>query len=320
MQRPGRIGGPATSRGRRRYGRLMPSRVARAGLLIAALACLCTLALLARGEKSSAASSKPNVIMFTTDDQTVRDMAVMPKTQALIGNAGRELPARLRLGPALLPLARHGPDRRVRAQHRRARQHSAGGRLQQSSTTRTTCRSGCSPTATGRSTSARCRTDSRTERGGQTYVPPGWGPFAGGSGPGSRGEFYGFIGPPSAYTDFTLDENGVHKTSTTPTTTRPTSTPTSRSSGSTTTSRTSPTRPLYMQVQFFAPARSRDTRSEVRQRLRHLSRSRSTQSFNEKNVKDKPALDQEDQALRPGPDREDPGPLPAPPRDAAIGG
>jgi len=32
------------------------------------------LALLVRGEESRAASSKPNIIMFTTDDQTLRDM------------------------------------------------------------------------------------------------------------------------------------------------------------------------------------------------------------------------------------------------------
>src|SRR3954465_781332 len=66
----------------------MPTRVARAGLLAVGIAFLAVLGLLARGERSHAASSKPNVIMFTTDDQTVRDMIAMPKTQALIGNAG----------------------------------------------------------------------------------------------------------------------------------------------------------------------------------------------------------------------------------------
>ena len=36
------------------------------------------------------------------------------------------------------------------------------------------------------------------------YVPPGWGPFPTG------GEFYGFLpDPPSAYTGFKLNENGV---------------------------------------------------------------------------------------------------------------
>ena len=60
----------------------------RTTLLVAGIACLGLLALLARGEKSSAASSKPNIIMFTTDDQTLRDMSVMPKTQALIGAPG----------------------------------------------------------------------------------------------------------------------------------------------------------------------------------------------------------------------------------------
>src|SRR5262245_19726185 len=43
----------------------------------------------------------------------------------------------------------------------------------------------------------------------ETYVPPGWGPFAGGVSASSKGEFYGFIKPASAYFGFSLDENGV---------------------------------------------------------------------------------------------------------------
>ena len=75
------------------------------------------------------------------------------------------------------------------------------------STTRTTCRSGSSRRATGRSTSARCRTDSAPRRtrptsrraGDRSTAAPG------------AGEFYAFIKPASAYTDFALDENGVLK-------------------------------------------------------------------------------------------------------------
>ena len=61
---------------------------ARAGVLAAGIACLAALALLVSGERSHAASSKPNIIMFTTDDQTVRDLIAMPKTQALLGAQG----------------------------------------------------------------------------------------------------------------------------------------------------------------------------------------------------------------------------------------
>src|ERR1700751_2244484 len=67
---------------------LIRTRAARAGAMIVALVCVMLLVLLTREEPSRAASSRPNVIMFTTDDQTVRDLAFMPKTQALIANPG----------------------------------------------------------------------------------------------------------------------------------------------------------------------------------------------------------------------------------------
>jgi len=149
----------ATSRSRPRYVRLMPTRAARGRIDCGGTRVVCMLALLVRGETSSAASSKPNVIMFTTDDQTVRDMAVMPKTQALIGNSGatflhayasdplccrpgsRSRPVSTPTTPASSAIPRHRADTAP-------------------STTRTTYPCGCRPAATERSTSARCRTAS----------------------------------------------------------------------------------------------------------------------------------------------------------------
>ena len=54
-----------------------PRITRRGALVLAGIACLALLVLLVRGERSHAASSKPNVIMFTTDDQTVRDLIAM---------------------------------------------------------------------------------------------------------------------------------------------------------------------------------------------------------------------------------------------------
>ncbi len=180
----------------------------------------------------------------------------MPQTQALIGDAGRQLPERVRLDPALLPLAGHGPDRASTPTTRRDRQHPALGRLRsfndkndlpvwlQTAGYRT-IHIGKMPNGFGDSPT---RTTSRRDGVPSPAAP---GPL--------KGEFYGFLGPPSAYTDFTLDENGVdaavharrlpdrrlrrHGR-------RPDQQP----------PHALPRQPLYMQVQFFAPARSRPRR------------------------------------------------------------
>ena len=256
-------------------------------MLIAALACLCTLVLLARGEKSSAASGRPNVIMFTTDDQTVRDMAVMPKTQALIGNAGASFLHAYASDPLCCPS-------RVTVQTGEYA-HNTGvlgntppqGGYQsfndkndlpiwlQSDGYRT-IHIGKMPNGFA-----------EPSVGGPTYVPPGWGPFAGGSGAGSRGEFYGFIGPPSSYTGFTLDENGVDKTYT------PDDYSTDVYSDLAVERINNhlsnfPDSPLYMQVQFFAP---HDPATPAPKYANAFATSLLPiePSFNEKNVKDKPA-------------------------------
>ena len=167
--------------------------------------------------------------------------------------------------------------------------------------------------ATGRSTSARCRTDSAPNATRPTSLR------AGGRSPAARGpgEFYGFIGPPSSYTDFALDENGTVKTYT----------PDDYSTdvyADLAVDRIDhhftnlPNDPLYMQVQFFAP-HDPATPAPQYQNAFATTPLPIDASFNEKNVKDKPAWIRQISALRSRADREDPDPLPAPPRDPALG-
>ena len=264
----------------------MPSRrLFRGGILLAGIACLATLVLLARGEESRAASAKPNVIMFTTDDQTFRDMAVMPKTRALIGNPGASFLHAYASDPLCCPS-------RVTVQTGDYA-HNTGvlgntppqGGYQSFNDKNDlpvwlqadgyrTIHIGKMPNGFGEVTN-------------QTYVPPGWGPFAGGVGPSSKGEFYGFIGPPSAYTGFTLDQNGVDKT---------------YSADDYSTNVYSdlaverinnhlsnfPNSPLYMQVQFFAPHDPATPEPKYANAFATAPLPIDP-SFNEKNVKDKPA-------------------------------
>jgi N-acetylglucosamine-6-sulfatase len=259
----------------------MPVSLRRGALLLAGIACLALLVLLAHGERSHAQSSKPNIIMFTTDDQTVRDLVAMPKTQALIGAQGANFLH------AYVSMALCCPSRITVQTGQYAHNHHVMGNtppqggydrfndkndlpvwLQQAGYR--TVHIGKMPNGFGTETH-------------ETYVPPGWGPFNGGAG---RGEFYGFIKPASAYFGFSMDENGTlaqygpedyqtdvysdlavqrmdnHFTA-------------------------HPTDPLYMQVQFFAPHDPADPA------LRHAGAFSTAllpidPRFNEKNVKDKP--------------------------------
>lgn len=260
------------------------SRTARAALLIAGIAGLTLLAFLVRGESSHAASSKPNVIMFTTDDQTFRDMSVMAKTQALIGNQGASFLHAYASDPLCCPS-------RVTVQTGDYAHNTgvlgntppAGGYssfndkndlpIWLQSVGYRTIHIGKMPNGFGEVTN-------------QKYVPPGWGPFEGGTGAGSRGEFYGFLGPPSSYTGFTLDQNGVDKSYS----------PDAYSTdvyGDLAVSRINnhltnfPDSPLYMQVQFFAP---HDPATPAPKYADAFSTALlpTDASFNEKNVRDKP--------------------------------
>src|SRR5829696_7940260 len=257
------------------------TRMARAGFLMAGIACLAALALLARGESSHAASSKPNVIMFTTDDQTVRDLVAMPKTQALIGAQGANFLH------AYVSMALCCPSRITVQTGEYAHNHHVMGNtppqggysvfndkndlpvwLQQAGYR--TIHVGKMPNGFGTETN-------------ETYVPPGWGPYNGGNGP---GEFYGFIKPASAYFGFALDQNGVLKrySSTDYQTDVYGDLAVDRIDDHFTNHASSP---LYMQVQFFAPHDPADPAP------RHAGAFATSllpidPSFNEKNVKDKP--------------------------------
>jgi N-acetylglucosamine-6-sulfatase len=250
-------------------------------LLVAGVACLALLVLLVRGEHSSAASSKPNVIMFTTDDQTVRDLAAMPKTQGLIGSQGANFLH------AYVSMALCCPSRVTVQTGQYAHNHHVMGNtppqggydrfndkndlpvwLQQAGYR--TVHIGKMPNGFGTETH-------------ETYVPPGWGPFNGGAG---QGEFYGFIKPASAYFGFSMDENGVLKQY------GPEDYQTDVYADIASDRIDShftlhPNDPLYMQVQFFAP---HDPPTPA---TRHQGAFATTPlpidpSFNEKNVKDKP--------------------------------
>ncbi len=255
--------------------------------MLAGVACLCMLTLLARGETSRAASSRPNVIMFTTDDQTVRDMMVMPKTQALIGNAGATFLHAYASDPLCCPS-------RVTVQTGEYA-HNTGvlgntppqGGYQSFNDKNDlpvwlqadgyrTIHIGKMPNGFGESSV-----------GGPEYVPPGWGPFSGGTGPSSKGEFYGFVGPPSSYTGFTLDENGVDKAYTADdySTDVYADLAVERINNHLA---NFPSNPLYMQVQFFAP---HDPATPAPKYAGAFSTAPLPidPTFNEKNVKDKPA-------------------------------
>jgi N-acetylglucosamine-6-sulfatase len=248
------------------------------------LACLIAVTLLIPSERSDAAASKPNVIMFTTDDQTVRDMAAMPRTQELIGNQGSSFPK------AYVSMPLCCPSRITVQTGQYAHNHGvmgntppAGGYSKfndknalpvwlQSAGYRT-IHIGKMPNGFGVQTN-------------EAYVPPGWGPFAAGVSPASRGEFYAFIKPASAYFGFSMNENGIlrqygdHDYQTDVYADLAVDRIKNHffhHSGD----------PLYMQVQFFAPHDPADAAP------RHSDAFSTTplpidKSFNEKQVKDKP--------------------------------
>ncbi|HKH23267.1 MAG TPA: sulfatase [Solirubrobacterales bacterium] len=271
----------------------MPIRLRRGWLALVGVACLAALALLVRGEPTHAASSKPNVIMFTTDDQTVRDLIAMPKTMALIGNQGANFPH------AYVSMSLCCPSRITVQTGEYAHNHHVMGNtppqggygqfndkndlpvwLERAGYR--TIHVGKMPNGFGTETN-------------ETYVPPGWGPFNGGNGP---GEFYGFIKPASAYFGFSLDENGtLHQFGADDYQTDV--------YGDLAVNRIEShfdnhaTQPLYMQVQFFAPHDPADPAP------RHVGAFASAPlpidaSFNEKNVKDKPGWIRAIQRFGPG--------------------
>ena len=124
-------------------------------------------------------------------------MVALPDTGA-DRRRGHQLHERLRLLPALLPVARdlltgqHATTTACSASGARRRLRHAQGRGD----------------AAGLAGALQLpldphRQDAERLRRRRPYVPPGWGPFPTG------GEFYGFLPDPPSYTGFKLNENGV---------------------------------------------------------------------------------------------------------------
>ena len=263
----------------------MPVRLRRGSLIVAGIACLALLGLLVRGESSHAASSKPNVIMFTTDDQTVRDLAAMPKTQALIGSQGANFLH------AYVSMSLCCPSRITVQTGEYAHNHHVMGNtppqggytvfndkndlpiwLQQAGYR--TIHIGKMPNGFGTETN-------------ETYVPPGWGPFNGGSGP-ARASSTPSSSPPRP-TPTSRSTRTAPSSNTRRRTTRRPSTATSPSTGSTSTSRTIPERPALHAGPVLRPARSGDARDEVPERLRHARLCRSTRASTRRTSRTSPA-------------------------------
>ena len=247
--------------------------------LAAALAAACLLAAPWGGERSHAShGGAPHVIMITTDDQTVRDMVALPQTQALIGAAG----ATFTNAYASYPLC--CPSRATLLTGQHAHNHGVLGNTAPDGGYEMLRDGETLPVWLGRSNYRSIHIGKMPNGYGAadpTYVPPGWGPFP------LDGEFYGFLpDPPSAYTGFKLNENGV------PVTYEASDYQTDVYAdkavdriGNHFTA--FPSRPLYMEVQFFAP------HDPAQPATRHIGAFASAPlprdaSFNEKNVTEKP--------------------------------
>jgi arylsulfatase A-like enzyme len=259
---------------------LRRTRARRAGAaLLAALVAACLLATVwASGSSQASHGGRPHVVLLTTDDQTVRDMVAMPKTQALIGAPGTTF------GNAYVSYPLCCPSRASWLTGQYAHNHNVLGNVApdggydalndkqtlpvwlQAANYRT-IHLGKLPNGYG-------ATD-------QSYVPPGWGPFP------ADGEFYGFLpDPPSAYYGFKLNENG------TPVTYQSSDYQTDVYADKAVSRidnhfNSFPTRPLYMEAHFFAP------HDPATPAVRHIGAFASAQlpkdkSFNEKDVRDKP--------------------------------
>ena len=252
------------------------TRAARAGALLAALAIALAITLIARGEHSRAASAKPNVILFVTDDQTVRDMLALPRTQAHIGGGG----ATFERAYASFPLC--CPSRVTLQTGQHAHNHGVLGNTPPSGGYGKFNDKNALPVWL-QSAGYRTVHIGKMPNGFNSTSPvqAGFGPYP------LKGEFYGFNGPASAYTGFSLNENG---------------TPTQYNQDEYQTdvyavkaseaiddhATLFSDAPLYMQVQFFAP---HDPNTAA---LRHQGYFATQQvpkdkSYDEKDVRDKPA-------------------------------
>ncbi len=230
---------------------LIRTRTSRAsGALLVALACLCVALLLRGGEVAHGASAKPNVIMFTTDDQTLRDMIAMPRTTNLIGGQGTNFQRAFVSFPLCCPS-------RISVQTGQyAHNHHVLGNTPPSGGYQVFNDTNDLPiwlqTAGYRTIHIGKMPNGFPAPKDPNYVPPGWGPFLGDANPLSKGEFYGFLGPGSTYFGFQLNENGIVKQydSDDYQTDIYADIAVDRIDNH---AANFPNTPLYMQVQFFAP-------------------------------------------------------------------
>jgi arylsulfatase A-like enzyme len=265
---------------------LVQTRNSRAsGALLVALACFCAAFLVRGGEEAHGQSSRPNVIMFTTDDQTLRDMIAMPRTTNLIGNQGTNFQRAFVSFPLCCPS-------RVSVQTGQyAHNHHILGNTPPSGGYEVFNDTNDLPvwlqTAGYRTIHIGKMPNGFPAPNGSNYVPPGWGPCPGGlPSPACRGEFYGFLGPGSTYFGFQLNENGVVKQYNADEYQTDTyaDIAVDRIDKHVTNFSNSP---LYMQLQFFAP---HDPNQPATRHLGAFSTALLPvdKSFNEKDVRDKP--------------------------------
>ena len=241
------------------------------------LAAACALVLGWGGGTSAAAPAKPNIIMITTDDQTVRDMAVMPQTQALVGGSG----ATFTNAFATYPLC--CPSRATFLTGQYAHNHNVLGNtapdggyalLNDNQTVPVWMQSaGYHTVHIGKMPNGYGEFD-------KTYVPPGWRT--------PLGEFYGFVpDPPSAYYGFKLNENGIVKQfEATDYQTDVYAQKANQAINDNLAMR--PDTPLFMMLQFFAPHDPAAPATRHDGLFSRVPLPTAGKSFNEKDVGDKP--------------------------------
>ena len=255
----------------------IPTRPRRLGAALAALATasLIAVGLLAGADSRAAHGSAPHIVFITTDDQTVNDMLAMTRTQAHLGDLG----VSFENSYVAFPLC--CPSRATYLSGQHAHNHNVtanvppdGGyaKLNDNQTLPVwlqgagyrTIHIGKMPNGFGDD---------------PAYVPPGWRL--------PDGEFYGFLpDPPSAYYGFKLNENG------TPTQYEATDYQTDVYADLAVDAidrhlTDHPTRPLYLEVQFFAP---HDPAEPAPRHAGYFAGAElpKDKSFNEKAFKDKP--------------------------------
>jgi arylsulfatase A-like enzyme len=246
--------------------------------LVAALATACLAAALVGGSESRAAhGGRPNVVFITTDDQTVQDMIALQQTQSLIAASGASF------ANAYVSFPLCCPSRATFLTGQYAHNHNVLGnvppdggypKLNDSQTLPVwlqaanyrTVHIGKMPNGFGAD---------------PTYVPPGWK-----GGEEGNGEFYGYLpDPPSAYFGFKLNENGFPKQySSTDYQSDVYGTLAVDAIENHTSNH--PGRPLYLEVQFFAPHDPADPAPRHVGAFATASLPRDA-SFNEKSIKDK---------------------------------